>query len=284
MSRRVAFVSGASRGIGAESAVALARAGFDVAISARTLDAGEAYDHVGKVAPLPGSLRATAAAIEAAGGKALCLQADILDSDSIDKAAQSALDEFGRIDLLFNNAIYQGAGNQEKVLEVTLDQLRAVYQGNVLTPLALVQHFLPTMLKQSSSTIINMLSGTAFIDPPAPADQGGWGFAYPASKAGLQRMAGALRVEHPDSGLRVLNIEPGLVVTELMKANGIDEAVLGRFSPTPASSIAAVIAWLADNDPSEEWQGQPCIRGPSMAKELGLLDVASFLPEAGTDK
>ena len=63
MSRRVAFVSGASRGIGAESAVALARAGFDVAITARTLDAGEAYDHVGKVAPLPGSLRATAAAV-----------------------------------------------------------------------------------------------------------------------------------------------------------------------------------------------------------------------------
>ena len=280
MNRRVAFVSGASRGIGAESAVALARAGFDVAITARTLDAGEAYDHVGKVAPLPGSLRATAAAIEAAGGKALCLQADILDPDSIDKAAQLALDQFGRIDLLFNNAIYQGAGNQEKVLEVTPDQLRAVYQGNVLTPLALVQHFLPTMLKQSSSTIINMLSGTAFIDPPAPADQGGWGFAYPASKAGLQRLAGALRAEHPDSGLRVLNIEPGLVVTELMKASGIDEAVLGRFSPTPASSIAAVIAWLADNDPGEEWQGQPCMRGPSMAEELGFLDLASFLPEA----
>lgn len=279
MSRRVAFVSGASRGIGAESAVALARAGFDVAITARTLDAGEAYDHVGKVAPLPGSLRATAAAIEAEGGKALCLQADILDSAAVDQAAQSALEEFGRIDLLFNNAIYQGAGNQERVLELTPDQLRAIYQGNVLTPLALVQRFLPTMLKQSGSTIINMLSGTAFIDPPAPADQGGWGFAYPSSKAALQRLAGALRSEYPESGLRTLNIEPGLVVTELMKASGIDEGVLGRFSPTPASSIAAVIAWLADNDPSEEWQAQPCVRGPAMAEELGLLDVPSFLTE-----
>jgi NAD(P)-dependent dehydrogenase (short-subunit alcohol dehydrogenase family) len=280
MSRRVAFVSGASRGIGAESAVALARAGFDVAITARTLDAGEAYDHVGKVAPLPGSLRATAAAIEAEGGKALCLQADILDPAAVDQAAQSALEEFGRIDLLFNNAIYQGAGNQERVLELTPGQLRAIYQGNVLTPLALVQRFLPTMLKQSGSTIINMLSGTAFIDPPAPADQGGWGFAYPSSKAAIQRLAGALRSEYPESGLRILNTEPGLVVTELMKASGIDEGVLGRFSPTPASSIAAVIAWLADNDPSEEWQGQPCMRGPAMAEELGLLDVPSFLPEA----
>ena len=224
-----------------------------------------------------------AAAVEAVGGKALCLQADILDPKAIDKAAQSTLDEFGRIDLLFNNAIYQGAGVQERVLEVTPDQLRAIYQGNVLTPLALVQRFLPTMLEQSSGTILNMLSGTAFIDPPAPADQGGWGFAYPASKAALQRMAGALRVEYPDSGLRVLNIEPGMVLTELMKANGIDEKVLGKFTPTPASSIAAVIAWLADNDPSDKWKAQPCMRGPAMAEELGLLDVPSFLNEAAPE-
>ena len=53
--------------------------------------------------------------------------------------------------------IYQGAGVQERVLEVTPDQLRAIYQGNVLTPLALVLCFLPTMLEQSGGTILNML-------------------------------------------------------------------------------------------------------------------------------
>ena len=63
----------------------------------------------------------------------------------------------------------------------------------------------------------------------------------------------------------------------------IDEKVLGRFAPTPASSIAAVIAWLADNDPSEEWKAQPCMRGPAMAEELGLLDVPSFLRAAVQD-
>ena len=170
MDRKVAFVSGASRGIGAETSVALARAGFDVAITARTLGEGEAYDHVGKVAPLAGSLRATAAAIEAGGGRALCLQADILKPEAIEKAAQATLEKFGRVDLLFNNAVYQGAGVQEKLLEVTPDQLRSIYQGNVLTPLALVQNFLPKMVEQGSGTIINMLSATAFMDPPAPAD------------------------------------------------------------------------------------------------------------------
>lgn len=278
MNRRVAFVSGASRGIGAETAVALARAGFDVAITARTLGDGEAYDHVGKVAPLPGSLRATSAAIEAEGGRALCLQADILVPEAIEKAAQSTLDEFGRIDLLFNNAVYQGAGVQDRLLEVTPDQLRAIYQGNVLTPLALVQRFLPRMIEQGGGTIINMLSATAFLDPPAPADQGGWGFAYPASKAALSRMAGALRAEHPDSGLRVFNVEPGTVVTEVMKANGIDTAVLERFKPTSAASIAALVCWLTENEPSAAWAKERCLRGPALAKELGLLDVPSFLP------
>jgi NAD(P)-dependent dehydrogenase (short-subunit alcohol dehydrogenase family) len=278
MDRRVAFVSGASRGIGAETAVALARAGFDVAITARTLGEGEAYDHVGKVAPLPGSLRATAAAVEAEGGRALCLQADILEPEAIAKAAQSTLDEFGRIDLLFNNAVYQGAGVQERLLEVTPDQLRAIHQGNVLTPLALVQSFLPKMLEQGTGTIVNMLSATAFVDPPAPADQGGWGFAYPASKAALARMAGTLRAEHPESGLRVFNVEPGTVVTELMKASGIDEAVLERFKPTSAASIAAVVSWLAENEPSARWKDESCLPGPAVAKELGLLDVPSNLP------
>ena len=277
MDRRVAFVSGASRGIGAETAVALAGVGFDVAITARTLGEGEAYDHVGKVAPLPGSLRATAAAIEAAGGKALCLQADILEPAAIEKAAQSTLDAFGRIDLLFNNAVYQGAGVQGRLLEVTPDQLQAILQGNVLTPLALVQRFLPVMLEQGGGTIINMLSATAFIDPPAPADQGGWGFAYPASKAALARMAGAIRVEHPESGIRVLNIEPGTVVTELMKASGIDAAVLERFKPTSAASIAAVVCWLIENELTEAWKKELCLRGPAIAKELGLLDVPSYL-------
>ena len=281
MDRRVAFVSGASRGIGAESAVALARAGFDVAITARTLGEGEAYDHVGKVAPLPGSLHATAAAVEAEGGKALCLQANILEPETIEKAARSTLDEFGRIDLLFNNAVYQGAGVQERLLDVTSDQLRAIYQGNVLTPLALVQIFLPKMLAQGGGTVVNMLSATAFVDPPAPADQGGWGFAYPSSKAALERMAGALRSEHPKSGLRIFNVEPGMVVTELMKVSGIDEAVLEKFTATRASSVAAVVAWLAVNEPSAAWKGERCLRAPAIAQELDLLEVPSYLPSRG---
>jgi len=277
LNRKVAFVTGASRGIGAESAVALARAGYDLAITARTLGEGERHDHVGSDAPLPGSLQATADAVRAAGGEALALPADILDEAATVGTAEQALDHFGRIDLLFNNAVYQGQGNQERVLDVTREQLLAIYQGNVLTPLALVRTVLPGMVERGAGTIINMLSATATLDPPAPADAGGWGFAYPASKAALGRMAGALRAEHAGSGLRFFNLEPGTVITELMKQSGIDREILKRFKPCPAAAIGAVVAWLAVNEPEESWRPTETLRGPAIAKALGLLDTPSFL-------
>ena len=277
MGKPVAFVTGASRGIGAESAVALARAGYDLAITARTLQDGERHDHLGSNEPLAGSLEATADAVHAAGGEALCLQADILDEPGMVAAAQQALSHWGRVDLLFNNAVYQGTGNQEPLLEVTRTQLDAIYQGNLYTPLALVQTLLPAMLSRGAGTIINMVSYTAFSDPPAPADQGGWGFAYPSSKAALARMAGTLRVEHPDSGLRVFNLEPGLVITEVMKAAGITEEVMKRYKPCSAAAIAAVVAWLANNDPAPEWLDGPVLRGPALAKTIVLLDSSSLL-------
>ena len=279
MDNKVAFVTGASRGIGAESAVALARAGYSVAITARTLEEGEPHDHVGTVAPLPGSLRATEAAIVAAGGQALCLQADILEEDSVVAAAEQTLSHFGRVDLLFNNAVYQGLGNQEAVLDVTREQLDAVYQGNVFTPLALVKILLPGMVERGAGTILNMVSYTAFNNPPAPAAQGGWGFAYPSSKAAFARMAGALRVEHPSCGLRCFNIEPGTVVTEAMKAAGITEEVMKRFKPCSPQAIAYVVAWLAENDPLEHWRAEEVLAAPAIAKELQALKQPSYFGE-----
>jgi len=256
--------------------VALAKAGYRVAITARTLSEGECHDHVGSREPLAGSLEATRAAIEAIGGEALCLRADILDEQSMVGAANEALEHFGGMDLLFNNAVYQGQGNQERLMEVTRDQLQAIYQGNVFTPLALIKTFLPAM-EVGGGTIINMLSYTAFNDPPAPADKGGWGFAYPSSKAAFGRMAGTLRVEHPDTDIKVFNIEPGLVITELMKAAGIDKQVLARFKSCTPATIAAVIAWLAENEPMAEWHPMNVMSAPAIAKELGLLKVPSLL-------
>ena len=261
----------------AESAVALAEAGYDVVVTARTLVEGERHDHLGSDEPLPGSLESTAGAVRRAGREVLALPADILDPGAAGRAAAAALSHFGRVDLLFNNAVYQGVGNQARVLDVTPEQLQAIYQANLFTPLALVQAILPAMLEAGGGTVINMLSATAFLDPPAPADEGGWGFAYPSSKAALGRMSGALRAEHAGSGLRVFNLEPGTVVTEVMKKAGIDRAVLERFRPCEPAAIASVVAWLADNDPPGDWDSGGVLRGPAIARSLGLLQQPSYL-------
>ena len=277
MSRKVAFITGASRGIGAESAVALAQAGFDVAITARTLSGGQQQDYGGELSVLPGSLEATAAAVERLGGRALCLQADILQPGTVVEAAAGALDYFGRMDLLFNNAIYQGAGVLSDLVDVQPDQVEAIFQGNVLTPLALVQALLPALESRQGSTIINMVSFAAFNAPPASATQGGWSFAYSASKAAFAKMVGSLEAEHAGSGLRAINLEPGTVISEVMRAAGLDEAVLGRYKPCTPATIGAVVAWLAENTPSSDFQDRNCVRGPALAKHLGFLKTPSLL-------
>ncbi len=277
MSNPVAFITGASRGIGAETAVALAREGYDVAITARSLQDGDVHDHNGILAPLPGSLEATAAKVKTLGRQALCLQADILDQDATVAALRKTLDQYGRVDLMFNNATFQGTGNMESIMDLTREQCEAIYQANIFSPLALVQEVIPHMQKQGGGIIINMLSATAYSDPQAPPDAGGWGFAYGSSKAALGRMAGCLRAEHGDSGIQVFNTEPGTVVTEVMKQAGIDKAVLKYAKPCAAVAVAEVIAWLSQHGAKDEWLEDGVLHLPAIARELNFLDNPSLL-------
>ena len=105
---KIAFITGASRGIGANIAVHLADLAYDVAITARTVEEGEVRDHSPSVkqsdtAPLPGSLKTTAAMVEARGAKALMLPADLLDQASLAEAVKQVLAQWGHIDVLVNN-------------------------------------------------------------------------------------------------------------------------------------------------------------------------------------
>lgn len=268
--RKVAFITGASRGIGAATAVALAGAGYDLALTARTLQEGERHEHgswSSNTEPLPGSLEATAAAAREHGAEVQLYRSDILEPETVLEAADSALAHFGRVDVLMNNACYQGQGNMQRLLEVHAEHVRNIYQGNVLTPLALVQKLLPGMLERKSGAVINMVSGSALVDPPAPADEGGWGFAYPSSKAALIRMVPSLRVEHRDSGVRFFGVEPGFVLTEVMKANGFDEKIAARFKPTPPENIAEVLRWLVESEEAWEHHDKTVIHAPEFYKE-----------------
>src|ERR1017187_9034313 len=113
---RVALVTGASRGIGKCGALALARRGFDVVITARTVREGDGRAHPStssakdEAVAIAGSLESTAAEIEALGRSCLMIPMDLMERQSIHRVADEALDTWRRVDVLFNNAIYQGVG------------------------------------------------------------------------------------------------------------------------------------------------------------------------------
>lgn len=249
--RPVAFVTGASRGIGKAAAVALARAGHDVVLTARTIHEGQAADG----SDLPGSLDTTAELVRAEGGRALPLRLDLLDRGSIDTAIEEARATWGRIDVLLNNAIYTGPGSMQHVLDLEPGEVARLFEANVFAQLHVVQRVLPMMLAAGHGTIIDMVSAAGMGDPPAPAGRGGWGFAYAASKAAFQRLVGVLAVEHPAANLRLFNLEPGFVVTEAMVHHD-PHGHFERFGGAPPSVPAAVIAWLATSAEADSLSGQ----------------------------
>lgn len=275
MSRRVAFVTGASRGIGKQTALTLARRGYAVVLTGRTLHEGEIfeYSNTRKAADLramPGSLEATAEAIRNAGGEALPIRMDLLDGDAIRGAVAETLRGWQRIDLLVNNAIYQGPGTMDRIMDLDVADLEHLYLGNAIHPLLLIQQVLPGMLERGSGVIVNVVSESAMTDPQRPAGQGGWGFGYSSSKAALLRMAGILAVEHEGSGVRFVNMEPGFVLTETMAERGLTEQFAKQWGGAPMEVPAEVIAWLADDPAADEWQGQT-VFAQKLCKKLGLV-------------
>ena len=250
--RKIAFVTGASRGIGAAAAVSLARAGFNVAISARTVEEGKSAD--GR--PVPGSLETTAAAVRAEGGQALALPLDLLDRASIQAALDRVSADWGEVDLLLNNGIYTGPGSMDLFLDLEETTVETIFQANLFAQIEITQRVLPSQLARGSGTVINMVSGAGVMDPPAPANSGGWGYAYAASKAALHRMVGVLAVEHAGSGVRFHNLDPGFVMTEAMKLNDPDGAIARKFHAAPPSVPASAIAWLARKPEAADYNGQ----------------------------
>ena len=245
--RRIALVTGASRGIGKASAIALAAAGLDVAITARTVREGEAFDESGsnRGEPIPGSLETTAQQIEAAGGRALPIRADLLDRASLVAAAERVLGEWGHVDVLVNNAVHTGPGSMERFLDLDIDMVAAKLEANVVAQLVLIKSVLPGMLEQGAGTIIDITSAVATSDPPAPTGEGGWGLGYAVTKGAFHRVAGILAVELGPRGIFVVNVEPGYVLTERMLLGQERLGLAGRFPGAPPSVPGAVVVWLA---------------------------------------
>ena len=269
--RRTALVTGASRGIGKATAIALAAGGFDVACTARTLHRGEGRDDsdVGAGVMIAGSLEETAEEVEALGVRSMSVFADVTDSDSMTVAANTVLEEWGHVDVLVNNAIYTGPGGMVPLLELTVEQLRTRLEGNVVAQLVMTQAVVPTMIARGAGTVVNVSSHVAVGDPPAPVGSGGWGFGYAASKAAFHKMAAMLAIELGDQGIQAFNVDPGFVDTEKQIANAARNGLAGHYVGAPPSVPATVIAWLASSPESAQFSGQ-LVRAQKVALERDL--------------
>ncbi|HXQ90934.1 MAG TPA: SDR family oxidoreductase [Acidimicrobiales bacterium] len=245
--RRVALVTGASRGIGRAAAIALAQRGLDVAITARTVREGDGVDESvsGDGARITGSLETTAREIESAGGRALLIRADLLERASLLGAVERVLDEWGQVNVLVNNAVHTGPGSMERFLDLDIAMVEAKLEANVVAQLVMIKAVLPGMLERGEGTIIDITSAVATSDPPAPTGEGGWGLGYAVTKGAFHRVAGILAVELGPRGIFVVNVEPGYVLTERMVSAQQRLGLAGHYPGAPPSVPGAVVAWLA---------------------------------------
>jgi NAD(P)-dependent dehydrogenase (short-subunit alcohol dehydrogenase family) len=264
---RIALVTGASRGIGRATALALARRGLDVAITGRTVREGDG--RVGDM-PVPGSLERTAAEIVALGGRALPVAMDVMDRASIRSAHDTVVDRWGRIDVLVNNAPYSGPGTDDRILDIDLGLAARVVEGNYLNQLLLVQLAVPAMLEQGGGTVVSLASGSALVAPPAPAGEGGWSLAYCASKAAFHQLAVVLDVEYRRRGIRAFNLEPGYVVTERTIALGGGDTYGRHFRGDPPEVPGEVIGWLATEPAADRYLGR-MVHAQGLCARLGLV-------------
>jgi NAD(P)-dependent dehydrogenase (short-subunit alcohol dehydrogenase family) len=224
-----AFVTGASQGIGAAVAVALAREGYDVAVSSTVRQ---------KLAPVLSQ-------IEAAGMKAVGVALDIRVQASIDQAVNEALAALGRIDILVNNA---GVPLHKLALDVTPDDWDAVMEANLTGPFFMTQRIVRHLVESGRPGCIINIGSTHGLVGRAQRS------TYGISKAGMMHMTRMLAVEWAQYGIRVNTVAPGRVEsgTSSRSANAADESYLksardrvplGRFCTV--DEVAQAVCYLA---------------------------------------
>jgi NAD(P)-dependent dehydrogenase (short-subunit alcohol dehydrogenase family) len=246
----VALVTGANQGIGLQIAKDLVAHGFTVLVGSRNLERGEA-------------------AAKEVGPDARALQLDVTDQASIAAAAERVRNKLGRLDVLVNNAaisntrLRAGESVQEyakstRPSNVSLDELRAVFETNVFGVVAVTQAMLPLLREAPAARIVNVSSGVGSLtlnSNPAFAYRPIFGPVYPASKTALNAMTLAMAIELESTGIKVNACSPGFTKTNLNNYAGtqtVEEgarepvrlALLGPDGPTGTfSNTEGVIPW-----------------------------------------
>jgi NAD(P)-dependent dehydrogenase (short-subunit alcohol dehydrogenase family) len=215
-----AIVTGASRGLGLALGRVLADCGWRLVVDARVKEALEAaWAGTTGVTVVPGNL------------------ADVAHRHALVAAAA------GSIDLLVNNASVLGPSPQPALGDYPLDELRRVYEVNVVAPLGLVQAALPHLTP--GARIVNVTSDAA-VEPYE-----GWG-GYGSSKAALEQLTAILAAEHPE--LRVYAVDPGDMRTQMHQEAFPGEDISDR--PSPEESVPGLLELVAGDLPSGRYRAR----------------------------
>jgi NAD(P)-dependent dehydrogenase (short-subunit alcohol dehydrogenase family) len=181
---KVALVTGASRGVGAATARALAAAGCAVACAARATDAAPL--------PLPGTLDDTVRAIDAAGGTALAVPTNLARDEDVETMVATTLERFGRLDVLVNNAAITFAGDRE----LPMRRFDLVFAVDLRAPVLAAQLALPGMIERGEGVIVNVSSAAALDYYPGL-------MAYGMAKAALEHCTMSLAAQLRPYGVAV---------------------------------------------------------------------------------
>ncbi len=226
---RVAIVTGSSRGIGKAIAIGFAEQGADVVVAARTEEV--------KNERLPGTIHETGREIEALGRRAVPVRCDVTDEESVNHMVDIALDAFGHIDVLVNNA---GVAFYFPVLETPLKRWDIVLRVNVTGAFLCSKGVLPHMIKQGKGSIINISSLAANVRNGGTVPTG---LAYGVAKAGVERFTWGLASEVGQFNIAVNCLKPQKVVdTEGMRFWTSEEERKGWTSPEKMVRCATFLA------------------------------------------
>ena len=229
LSQRVAFVTGASQGIGRACALRLAKEGATVAVAARNQD----------------KLNELVSEITSAGAKSASFVVDVSDEEQVKSSIKAAIAQFGKIDILVNNA---GITRDQLVMRMKRADWDAVLQTNLTSAYLCIQNVIPSMLKQRWGRIINITSVFGQMGQAGQAN-------YAASKAGLIGLTMAIAREAGSRNITSNAIAPGFIETAMtsvlsdeFKQNAVKQIPLGRVGTS--DDVASAVAFLASDEAS----------------------------------
>lgn len=237
----ISLITGANKGIGFETARLLATRGRTVLLGVRDEERG----------------RVAEKALREDGADARFVQLDVTDEASVRRAAEWVEAEFGRLDVLVNNAGIARADGHGAPSETTLETLREVFETNVFGVVAVTVAMLPLLRRSPAARIVNVSSEvgsiTGMTDPASPL----WPMAsvpYPASKTALNMVTAMFAKELRDTGIKVTAANPGYCATDLNGSSGFRTAEQGaevsvHLATLPADEPDGVLwgyVWQAD--------------------------------------